>query len=101
MKILIKIGNLIAIFLMFLPIVIVACYDRFKSTDFCFLFLCSIFYDIYYYTVIDFDNYMDKQKKLYDDVKNGKTIESKTTEQKEKWFQVIGITTIEEYFKNK
>ena len=34
-------------------------------------------------------------------IEKATTLQSKTTEQKEKWFITIGISTIEEYFKNK
>lgn len=101
MKYIIKVGNLIATLLMFTPLVVITYYKNFGTTEFIIFLVCSICYDIYYYSVIQFDNYMEEQKKLYENVQSGKTIESKTTEQKEKWFMTIGISTIEEYFKNK
>lgn len=101
MKYIIKLGSGIAALLMFSPIIIIDCYNDLKSYHFWILLICSICYDIYYYSVIQFDNYMEKQKKLYKNVQSGKALQSKTAEQKEKWFITIGISTIEEYFKNK
>lgn len=101
MKYIIKFGNIIATLLMFSPIIIVTYYNDLKSSYFWILLICSICYDIYYYSVIQFHNYMEEQKKLYENVQKGKALQSKTMEQKEKWFMTIGISTIEEYFKNK
>lgn len=101
MKYIIKVGNLVATLLMFTPLIIIACYKSFETLNFIIFLVCSVCYDIYYYSIIQFDQYMEEQKKLYENVQSGKAIESKTTEQKEKWFMTIGITTFEEYFKNK
>ena len=101
MKYIIKAGNLVATLLMFTPLIVIVYYKSFETLNFIIFLVCSVCYDIYYYSVIQFDQYMEEQKKLYENVKNGKAVESKTTEQKEKWFMTIGITTIEEYFKNK
>lgn len=100
-KVLIKLGNIIAALLMFSPVIILFLHDRFKLQEFIFLMICSILYSVYYYSIIKFDNYMEEEAKLYNDVKRGKAINSSTGEEKTIWFSVIGIDVMEKYLENK
>ena len=101
MKILIKVGRLIATLLMFSPLVVICNYSKFITRDFIFMLVCTILYDIYYYSTLKFDNYMIEQKELYEKVNKNKVPNSKSYEEKEKWYATIGITTLDKYFKNK
>lgn len=84
-KLFIKIGNLTALLFLFLPLVILACSDKFSDIDvFVFLFF-SIAYDFYYYNkIMQFDSYMEEQKentkKMINDIHHTKMLQRKPKE---------------------
>ena len=62
----IKLGSLVAILLMFAPLVILVKYNYdLTNYDCLFFFICSILYDVYYYTVIKFENNKNSIKEHY------------------------------------
>lgn len=79
-KILLKLGNLIAILLMFGPLIIASFISKLKSVDFFFLLTCSIFYDIYMYSVILKSNYTDGLEKRYEQMKPEKILNIKVSD---------------------
>ena len=62
---LIEAGNLIAILLMFGPVIIVCHADSLKNIDFVFLLICSILYDMYMYSNILKSEYIKKLEERY------------------------------------
>lgn len=99
-KLSINIGSVVAILIMLSPIIILSLYDRFSKRDFWICFIIAIFYDIYMYSVIEKDKYISDTKKLFEDVFNGKSINSKTEEEKLNWYKVICISMFMDYFKD-
>lgn len=99
-KTLTNLGSVIAIFMMFTPVVIIYQYEQFKTDTFLILLICSILYDIYMYNIIKQNNYIQETQKLFEDVFNGKTINSKTEEEKLNWYKVICINMFMDYFNN-
>ena len=63
--VLIKLGNVIAILLIFGPIVVVHYSNNIKTNDFIFLLICSILYDIYMYSNLKKNDEMQNEKKHY------------------------------------
>ena len=97
-KTLTSLGSVIAIFMMFAPVVIIYQYEQFEPEIFLILLVCSVLYDIYMYGIISQNNYIQETKKLFEDVFNGKTINSKTEEEKLNWYKVICINMFMDYF---
>lgn len=79
-KLLLKLGNLIAILLMFGPLIIASFIRKLKSVDFFFLLTCTILYDIYMYSVILKSNYIDGLKKRYEQMKPEKILNIKVSD---------------------
>ena len=98
-KYIMKIGNVVSILLMILPLAILA-YNREIGKYWWILLILSICYDFYIYSLIQFNEKMEENKKLYCDVVKGKAIDSNTDEKKLKWYQVICIDILSEYFKD-
>lgn len=100
-KIIIRVGNIIAILLMFSPIVILA-YNTKIDKYWWILLIASICYSFYtFISIVEFDELMRKNKKIYENVRNGKAIESNTDEKKKNWYEIICTDIISEYFKYK
>lgn len=97
-KIAIKLGNFVAILAMFCPFVVLCQYKELKLLDFCFLLVVSILYDVYMYSIIQQDKYINETKKLFENVFNGKILNSKTEEEKLNWYKVICINMFFDYF---
>lgn len=102
-KYLLKLGNVIAILLMFFPLTILALYTNQKidTIEFIVLLILAILYDMYIYSTIQFHLYMEKKKELYEKVVNGKALESKTEENKLQYYKLICEEIIFNYFSNK
>ena len=79
-KLLLKLGNLIAISLMFGPLIIASFISKLKSVDFFFLLTCSILYDIYMYSVVLKSNYIDRLEKKYEQMKPKKILNIKVSD---------------------
>lgn len=97
-KFCINIGQVVAILLMLGPVMILNMADELNTQSFLFYFLASIFYDFFLYSVIQQNNYIEENKELFQNVYNGKTINSKTHEEKQKWYEVICIDMFMNYF---
>ena len=62
----IKIGFIIATLMMLTPLAILFSYSHDQNNiTYLFLFICSIFYDIYFYTIIKFENSKEEVKNHY------------------------------------
>ena len=94
-----KIGNIVAIMLMIMPIVIVILNDKIGNYWWILLIL-SVCYDSYIYSLIQFDEKMNNNRKLYLNVLKGKVIESNSEEKKQKWYEVMCINLLHDYFKD-
>lgn len=79
-KSLLKLGNLIAILLMFGPLIVANFIGKLKNVDFFFLLTCSILYDIYMYSVILKSNYTDSLEKRYEQMKPEKILNIKVSD---------------------
>lgn len=95
----IKIGSVVSLFLMISPVVVLG-YNSTIGKYWWILLILSICYDFYIYSLIQFNETMEENKKLYHNVVNGKAIESDTDEKKLKWYEVICINMLSDYFKN-
>lgn len=96
-NVLLKIGYGVSLLLMFLPIVIIYFYEQIGGYWW-LLLIFSVCYDVYMYSIIKFDNEIEENKKLYFNVLNGKTIDSKSENQKLKWYQIICINILSSYY---
>lgn len=71
-KLIIKLGNVIAVLLMFSPLCIVVCNDKLNSLDFWGFLICSIIYDVYYYSLIqreeNMQRFMEEKRRLYNNI---------------------------------
>lgn len=95
----IKIGNLTALLLLFLPIIIVANYESMRQLDFWIFLIFSISYDVYYYSkIMKFNDFMVSQKESFEKIVNNKDVGCQTIDDKIKLFAILGITTMSEYF---
>lgn len=97
-KTIVDIGKIIAILLMFSPLIIITMNNKLNDLDFWFLLISSIFYDFFLYSVILQNNYIEENKKLFFNVFNGKALCSKTIEEKQRWYEVICIDMFMNYF---
>lgn len=97
-NIVISFGNGVAALLMFAPIFIITSAEKLGTTYTIILLILSICYDTYIYSIIKQNKYLEETKKLFLDVFNGKTVESKTEEQKLNWYKVICINLFMDYF---
>lgn len=95
-----KIGEMVATLLtIFGPILILFCYKEIGKYWWIWL-IASVCYSFYsFVSIVEFNDLMKKNRKLYENVLNGKTIESDTEEKKLNWYKVICIDIIYEYFK--
>lgn len=98
-KFLISIGNIVAILLMIMPIIILNFIDKIGKYWW-LLLIFSICYDVYMYSIIHKNNEMEECKKLYFDVYKGKALHSETQLDKYKWYEVICINMLTSYFNN-
>lgn len=97
-KILINLGGVVATLLMFAPLAIIMQHENLESELCIVLLILSILYDIYMYSIIKQNNYIQETKKLFENVFNGKAINSKTEEEKLNWYKVICISMFMDYF---
>ena len=97
-KILINLGGVVATLLMFAPLAIIMQCENLESELCIILLILSILYDIYMYSIIKQNNYIQETKKLFENVFNGKAINSKTEEEKSNWYKVICISMFMDYF---
>ena len=95
----IKIGCVISVLLMISPLIILN-YNQEIGNYWWVLLILSICYDFYIYSLIQFNDRMEQNKKLYHNVVKGKAIESDTEEKKSKWYEVICINILNDYFKD-
>lgn len=95
----IKIGSVVSILLMISPLVILR-YNEQIGKYWWILLVLSICYDFYIYSLIQFNEKMEESKKLYHNVVRGKTIDSDTEDKKLKWYEVICISILSDYFKD-
>lgn len=98
-KTLIKMGNVVAILLMFSPIVIASLNTKIDKYWWLFLIL-SICYDFYMYSLIQFNEKMEENKNIFNNVAKGKVIESDSEEKKLRWYYIICINILNDYFKD-
>lgn len=102
-KVIIKLGNVIAILLMFSPLCIVVCNDKLNSLDFWGFLICSIIYDVYYYSLMqreeNMQSFMEEKRRLYNKISKG--ILCRNDEEKAMWCQMMLEDIIDTYFKNK
>ena len=94
----ISFGNGIAVLLMFAPIFIITSAEKLGTTYTIILLILSTCYNFYIYSIIKQNEYLEETKKLFLNVFNGKTVESKTEEQKLNWYKVICINLFMDYF---
>ena len=95
----IKVGSVVSLFLMISPVVVLG-YNETIGKYWWILLILSICYDFYIYSLIQFNETMEENKKLYHNVVKGKAIESSTEEKKLKWYEVICINILSDYFKD-
>lgn len=98
-KYMIKIGNVVSILLMISPLVVLG-YNEQIGKYWWILLLLSICYDFYIYSLMQFNETMEENKKLYHNVVKGKTIDSDTDEKKLKWYHIMCIDMLSTYFKD-
>lgn len=96
-KLLIKIGSVVATISIFSPILVLAIQESIGKYWWIALIL-SICYSFYLYSVLEFHNFMEKEKEFFDNVTNGKVLESDSEVKKLLWYKVICIDILSEYF---
>lgn len=95
---LINAGSAIATLAMLSPVIIIIQYDKFKTMDFWFWLIVSVLYDMYMYSIIKKEQYIEESKSLFFNVFNGKAVGSQTEEEKLRWYEVICVSMFMDYF---
>lgn len=99
-KVLINTGAAVSALLMSSPLAIVTlrANKMLGSQLFWILFIASISYDFYIYSIIQQNEYIKKEKEWFYKVFYGKTLNAKTDKEKQMWYETICIDMFMNYF---
>lgn len=97
-KILLTLGQTVAVLLMFSPLAIIVNYEKLPLKLYIFLLIVSILYDIYMYEIIKVQTYIENKRKLFDKVVSEKALKSETEEEKMNWYKTICYNLFLDYF---